>query len=455
MSKHLSALEAEQYRRQAMPPAQLLALDVHIASCRACRDKLDDLPRPGTALAALQSAFAFETAPESPHLSFEQIAAYVDDELDESDRESLEGHLFLCQICEAEARDLRLFSRVVDQPVEQYLPSLPPAGPSRRVAFWRRGAARAAIAAALMLAIATALLISQRQVTALRSQLSALQQTRERLEADVTKLTEEAQGLRREYEANRAALSDLQARLDRGQPAVPVAGPERQGARAVTLNDGGLRIALDAQGNLLGLESLPRAWQQAVRGALFKQDLQAPRWLAELKGKPTPVLGGAGGLAAFDLIAPLGKVIETNRPTFRWRPLEGASGYTVAVFDPGFNKVAESGQIQALEWAPPQGLRPGTVYSWQVTALKDGKAVTSPRPPAPEAKFRVLEQEAATELALARERQAGSHLVMGVLHARAGLLDQAERDFQTLADRNPQSFVAKRLLQRVRALRGR
>ena len=455
MAKHLSAREIERYRRQAMSPAQLLILDAHIATCRACREKLDDVPRPGTVFTSLQSAFDTYTSPESQHPSFEQIAAYVDDELDESDRESLEDHLLLCQMCEAEARDLRLFSQAMDQPAEQYLPSLPPTGQEKPFVFWRSRAVRAAAAAALILAISTALLISRRQVIALQSQVNELQQARERFEANITVLEGENQNLRRDDEANKAALSDLQARLDRYRIAAPAAEPEEQGATAVTLNDGGLQITLGAKGNLVGLESLPRAWQQKVRDALLNKDVKVPRWLAELKGKPTTILNGAGLSVAFDLIEPLGKVVETNRPTFRWRPLEGASGYNVAVFDSGFNKVAESGLIQALEWVPPQALRRGTVYSWQVTALKDGKEVTSPHPPASEAKFKVLEQATATELARAREQHAASNLILGVLHAQAGLLDQAERDFQALADQNPRSLVAKKLLRSVQSLQHR
>jgi hypothetical protein len=358
-------------------------------------------------------------------------------------------------MCVAEVRDLRLFSQVVDQPAEQYLPTLPPTGQKKPFVFWGSGAARVAAAVALILAISTALLMSRREVTALHSLVHELQQAREKLEANITELQAENQSVRRDYEANKTALSDLQARLDRHQPAAPVAGSEGQGAATVTLNDGRLQIALDARGNLLGLAALPQAWRQEVRGTLLNKEVKGPRWLSELKGNPTTILNGSGAPVAFDLIGPVGKVVETNRPTFRWHPLEGASGYAVAVFDPEFNKVAESGLIQASEWVPPQVLRRGTVYSWQVTALKDGKEVTSPRPPTSEAKFRVLEQATATELARAREQHAGSHLILGILHAQAGLLDQAERDFQTLADQNPRSLVAKKLLQSVQSLRRR
>ena len=453
MSKHLSEQETEQFRSQTMSPAQLLIVDAHIATCRACREKLDDVARPGTAFTSLQSAFDAYMGSETQHPSFEQIAAYIDDELDESDRESLEHHLLLCTMCGAEARDLRLFSQVMDHPAERYLPPSPLTVRKKVFIFRRPGVAKIAAAAVLILAISIAALILIRQITTLQSLVSELQQTRGTLEASITQLREENQSIRREYEANKAALSDLQARLNLYQPDAHEMRSEQQGATNVTLNDGGLQITLDINGNLLGLESLPRTWEKEVRATLLKKDVKAPRWLSELKGKPTVLLNGSDVSVAFNLIGPIGEVVESARPTFRWHPLEGASSYAVAVFDSKFNKVAESGSIHSLEWVPPEALRRGGVYSWQVTALKGGKAITSPRPPASEVRFKVLEQSVATELMRARERYAGSHLILGVLHARAGLMDQAERDFQALADQNPQSFVAKKLLQSVRSSR--
>ena len=79
----------------------------------------------------------------------------------------------------------------------------------------------------------------------------------------------------------------------------------------------------------------------------------------------------------------------------------------------------------------------------------------SPLPPASEAKFKVLEQAIAAELERARQQHAGSNLILGVLHAQAGLLDQAERNFQTFAAQNPRSLIAKKLLQSVHALQRR
>jgi lipopolysaccharide biosynthesis regulator YciM len=53
-------------------------------------------------------------------------------------------------------------------------------------------------------------------------------------------------------------------------------------------------------------------------------------------------------------------------------------------------------------------------------------------------------------LAQARRGYASWRLVLGLLYARAGLLDEAEREFRALREANPNSELAHRLLKQVR-----
>jgi len=113
--------------------------------------------------------------------------------------------------------------------------------------------------------------------------------------------------------------------------------------------------------------------------------------------------------------------------------------------------VISSPQLTTLTWttAVPRG----HVYSWQVKALKDGQELTSPRPPAPQAKFRVVDQAKANELAQARRAYPSSHLTLGLLYADAGLLREAEQEFRQLQRANPNSDLARKLLRQVQSLR--
>ena len=46
-----------------------------------------------------------------------------------------------------------------------------------------------------------------------------------------------------------------------------------------------------------------------------------------------------------------------------------------------------------------------------------------------------------------------SHLLRATIYARAGLLDEAEREYQALLNANPRSTIARKLLQHLRAQR--
>lgn len=164
-------------------------------------------------------------------------------------------------------------------------------------------------------------------------------------------------------------------------------------------------------------------------------------------------MGSGNQPREFSVLAPVGSVLLSDRPAFRWSAMEGATGYVVEVYDDQFKLAASSPQLTSRSWTMPQSLSRGKVYSWQVKAIKDGQEVTSPRPPAPQAKFRILNQSKANELAKAKRAYASSHLTLGLLYADAGLLNEAEQEFRLLLRSNPNSPLARTLLRQVQALR--
>ena len=157
--------------------------------------------------------------------------------------------------------------------------------------------------------------------------------------------------------------------------------------------------------------------------------------------------------STFAPLEPLGVVIETDQPTFRWRALEGAQNSIVTVFDSKLRQVASSGPLMRAEWTIPTALERGVTYSWQITAVKDGETIVSPKPPLPEARFRVLDQHTVNTMATLRLSVGTSHLAMGVYYWKHGLIEQAEREFQALAKANPDSPLVKELLASIRSRR--
>ncbi len=95
----------------------------------------------------------------------------------------------------------------------------------------------------------------------------------------------------------------------------------------------------------------------------------------------------------------------------------------------------------------------GQVYSWEVAARKNEQKIVTPAPPAPEARFKILEQKVAVELDKALDKNPHSHFVSGVLLAGAGLLNEAEAEFQSLVKATPRSIAARKMLNDIRSKR--
>ncbi len=221
------------------------------------------------------------------------------------------------------------------------------------------------------------------------------------------------------------------------------------------LNDGAGVLTLDQEGKLSGTESLPLAYQNLVKKALTTGRVERSSQLNGLNRQASSLMSSENAKDEFSVIEPVGNVLMTNHPTFRWSALKGAKGYVVEVYDSKFKLVTTSPQVTSQSWAPSQSLPRGEVYSWQVKGIEEGQEVTSPRPPAPQAKFRILDQTKANELAKAKRAYASSHLTLGLLYADAGLLKESEQELRILQKANSNSDLARTLLRHVQALRRR
>lgn len=368
MSLHLTTQQLEAYRRRTLEPAELLALDDHLAECAACRRRLREVIPARAALLALQTNL--ENAASAP-LSFW-------------------------------ARVIGLFS-----PQSWAFPL------SLRIT----GAA----AAAVLLILALTLWLRNRS-----------------------------------EKRDEIAIAPSPAVPSPAPPIYPSPSPGASSPSLLALNDGAKRVTLDAQGHLAGLESLSPSDQQRVKAALMTQRVETPAALKQLASASGAVMGGSTSVP-FSLLDPIGKIVASDRPMFRWQPLEGASSYQVTITDPAANyqEIAVSPTLSNTEWKMDRPLQRGRIYTWQVTARADSREVKAPARDAPEARFKVLERAKANELARAEKAYAGSHLVLGLMYAQAGLLDEAEGEFQALVKANPESVVAKNLLRDVRAKRRR
>jgi hypothetical protein len=232
----------------------------------------------------------------------------------------------------------------------------------------------------------------------------------------------------------------------------PSLSPQPAPAVVAQLNDGNGVLSLDQEGKLSGADNLPAGYQSLVKKALTSQRIERSSQLQGLTRPSSTLMGSDNKSLPFAVVEPVGNVVLSNQPAFRWSALEGATGYVVEVYDDQFKLVASSPEVTNRSWTTSQSLTRGKVYSWQVKAIKDGQEVTSPRPPAPQAKFRVLDQAKANEIAKAKRAYGSSHLTLGLLYADAGLLREAEQEFRLLRRANPDSEIARNLLRQIQNL---
>jgi putative zinc finger protein len=432
MTEHPTGEELEQYWRRALSPATLLFVQRHVATCPRCAEQsppqqqADDFEDLRAAL--------LPAADQAPyHLSADEFISYRRGELSEIDLEIVESHFITCAPCRDEAQlpSLAAANRQEERSHVQKTPPILPRRwkpPFRRLADTRPWQVAAVVFCAAILTLLAVFLFQARKGTPPKETVQSENPVPDKRAGD------------------RANNSESHT------APTPDEGTLTGTQLVVVLNDGGERITLDNRGELVGLERLPAYVRQAVKAALQAGRIDRPQIVAQLAGRPSTLLGPSDNGLPFQLITPVGQVVESERPMFSWSTLEGAHSYTVSVTDADLNEVAVSPPLAETVWRVTKSLSPGTIYSWQVTALKDGKPITSPVLPAPQAKFKVVDQSTLQSLQQAKRTYRGSHLAAGILYAEAGMLVEAEGELRALVRANPRDRVAGDILRSVQVM---
>jgi len=431
LAEHLNQNQIEGYAGRKLPAAELLSLSDHLGECMECRRQIETALGSDLTFLAVRSEVLGADADvvalaERTHLTVDQMTEYVDGVLAGEELQVVEDHLVGCEPCHLAVNDLQAFRNQVAPNLEhEYQPAL---GHIKPESWWHHvaGLLPTPFAKSPMLAFSSAAVL----VLLLAAGWLVWRNLRDK---------------------------EPELVLTVPSPTLPMPSPTAAPAESpaplvAELNDGDGRVTLDQSGKLSGVDNLPPAYQRMVQESLTNQRLERSSLLAGLKRPASSLMGGSEQGKQFSVLEPTGKVVQSDRPTFVWSPLADATGYIVEVYDEAFNLVATSPQLAANSWTS-QPLKRGRIYSWQVKAVKDGQEFRSPRPPAPQAKFRVLDAASVNELQQARQTYSSSHLVLGLLYTRAGLLDEAEKEFRTLQKANPDSALARRLLGQVRSLR--
>jgi hypothetical protein len=433
LSEHLTKTQIEDYGRYRLSATELFSVSHHLGVCEECSYEVERVLRGDTAFFRLKSEAFGEmpfTSGGRAHLTPEEIAGYIDDLLVGEVLQIVKDHLTGCDLCGIAAKDLRAFkARVAKDLNREYRPSTAAVEkwwhriftPSISV-FSRPGAPVFTSTMAIVLLILGGWLI----LKSLEGRDPGLVET---------------------------PLLDSKATLTAVVSPTPERGDE-PAMIVVRLNDGKGKVTLDRIGNLSGIDNLSPGYLKMVKGALTDPKLEKSPLLSGLSRMgEMQIRGSQRRERDFSIIKPVGSVILSDRPTFRWSRLDGAVSYIVEVYDDQLIPVINSPQLIDNSWTAPKSLARGEIYFWVVKAMKDGKEFISPQPPAPEAKFRILDRARADELKRSQRIYSGSHLTMGVIYARDGLLDEAEVEFIKLREANPESAIVRQLLERVLSMR--
>lgn len=413
--EHLTKTQFEDYQARRLNGAELLAVADHLAECQSCQRHINGDQN----FLAVHSQFFDDTHPV--HLTEDQTAAFVDKHLLGEELQLVQDHLSRCEQCVIAVEDLRSFRNEVAPSLDRDLgPTLVVKTPS----WWQRTFTVFTNRPAFATAFALLLLVVAGWV------------------------------IWRAFRQQPPKPEVVEVPSSTPAPAVPAATPEPAKQFVAQLNDGDSLLTLDQQGTLSGAGKLPPAYQARVKQALNGQSIERSTQLEGLTRGRSTLMGSDSPKGTFQIVGPAGVVILSTRPTLNWTKMDGATSYVVEIYDDAFKLVASSEPLTTTTWTP--GVLPrGKVYSWQVKATKDGEETTSPKPPAPQARFRILDQKRADEITQARRAYGSSHLAMGLLFADVGLLDDAEREFRLLLRANPNSKLAQNLLRQVQSLQNK
>lgn len=393
---------------------------------------------------------SFTLAPEfwfrNDHVDFEQLIGLADDKLDSAIREIIDIHSKVCGTCREDIRSFLAFRKQSAREMEVSYGPTGHSSPQQGSGLpWVRGLGRKptyAVAAVVLAALAlviTAFVLKRRSET---------------LEAKKNEPTQIKIVASPSPTSIPASLQSPPSPEPSRSPDVTSSPTIDNSTAVAVLKDTRGEVTLDNAGRVAGLDEISSISRQEIAQALLTERVERSEVLKALGGEQSNLRGSNNTARTFKLLYPARRVIIEDRPVCRWESLSGATSYKVYLLDSKGSAIVTSGELSPTEtqWRISTSLKRGEVFSWVVTAVVDGKEIVSPAASAPEMKFAVLSTKDSQELTQLKKKS-GSHLALGVFYARAGLLTEAQREFQQLVRLNPQSQLPGKLLRSVSSLK--
>lgn len=178
-------------------------------------------------------------------------------------------------------------------------------------------------------------------------------------------------------------------------------------------------------------------------------EASVPTFMNELNGSPEVLLGPTPGQTGFVVHGPRATAVLSDTPEFSWEAVRGARTYVVSIYDMAGDLVRRSPALTASEWRDGTSLRRGVTYVWQVDAAVGERTLTAPAPPAPPARFHVVDAATVDRLTAAQRGHADEHLALGLLYMNAGVVDRARAELRQVPASDLHADVAARSLAQL------
>lgn len=191
-------------------------------------------------------------------------------------------------------------------------------------------------------------------------------------------------------------------------------------------------IAHVIRGFPVGLPKPARSaeWDALLAETRTSNVLPFPADIREL-ARPDTFRGEPHKAGAFPMW-PMATAVDEDRPELRW-PAVARARYVVVITSAG-KELARSDSLTEPHWRVPRPLPRGKMLRWQVRVEVGETTSILPAPPAPPAIFRLTSEREHEEIARAKAEAPDDHLLLGLVHARAGVVGEARRELEAAKD---------------------
>jgi hypothetical protein len=450
---HLADKQVKQYfERKDLPEFEYIAN--HLAECGECRQRLLATFPLATSRGAMHTDFG--QYDNLDHLTYQQAIAYVEESLDEVDREIADLHLEICDRCTTVVAGLREIEPLVQTPAAKpqpvvtapdkpistpvwlrwstWLRSLAPHSEARARGYpgMRTGLALGAAAVVILALVGYRALIHplHQEVAALHDTGEGLHNTAEGYNSLTEKVNQQIAQLSQEKEHalhERDALAAKASELTQWEAKYTRTAKERDKYKRLYARvlHGGIQSSSGRPSpEIVG--ALPDDWPS----------LQPQRMVA-MSG------GSTQAMQVFRLLAPVFTKVDADKPTLTWQSVPGAKHYLLSVNPNAPHPLLEEAPVTDTHYTFDQPLKSGTVYSWTVTAVLEADANKKVYFVPGNATFKVL----------GAARAAALHRDHGALYMKDGLLDEAERELTACLKLKPGDAKAQKWMRQIQEVR--